>query len=55
MNITIAPFTVDPVGGYKAPLVGYEKEEYTKRNHPPIIYWGIYLDDKYISYTSSAL
>jgi hypothetical protein len=33
--------------------VGYEKEEHTKRNYPPITYWGIYLDDRYISYTSS--
>jgi hypothetical protein len=30
MNITIAPFTVDPVGGYKAPPVGYEKENTLK-------------------------
>ncbi|MER3447670.1 MAG: hypothetical protein C4291_12920 [Candidatus Dadabacteria bacterium] len=50
MNITIAPFTVDTIGDCKAPLSVYKKEEHAKM---PTTYWGIYLDDKYISYTSS--
>jgi hypothetical protein len=68
MTITIAPFTIntscycgicgsDREGGYLGNRIalqfGYEKEEQTKRNHLLITYWGIYLDDKYISYTSS--
>jgi hypothetical protein len=53
MMITIAPFTIDPSCYSSAPLIRYEKEEHTKRNPPPITYWGIYLDDRYISYTSS--
>ena len=53
MTITIAPFTIDASHDYSALLVGHVKEEHTKRNHLPITYWGIYLDDKYVSYTSS--
>ena len=52
MAITIAPFTVDLSWDYQAPPVGCEKEERTKRKHLPIAYWGIYIDDKYISYAS---
>ena len=51
MTITIAPFTVDPKCAHTAPLNGYGKAEQTQRNH--LIYWGIYIDDKYVSYTSS--
>ena len=53
MTITIAPFTVDTSWDCIAPQVGHEKEERTERNHLPITYWGIYLNDKHISYTSS--
>ena len=61
MTIIIAPFTVNPSCDGIAPQVGYEEEGCTERNHNsteahehlPITYWGIYLDDKYISYTSS--
>ncbi len=53
MMITIVPFTVDQSWGCKPPPLRYEKEEYIKRNHPPITYWGIYLNDKHISYVSS--
>lgn len=53
MTITIAPFTIDESHDYSASLFGYVKEEHTKRNHLPITYWGIYLDDRYVSYTSS--
>lgn len=51
MAITIAPFTVDLSWDYQALPVGCQKEEHTKRKHLPITYWGIYIDDKYISYT----
>ncbi len=53
MTITIAPFTVDTSRDCPALTVGYEREERAKRNHPSITYWRIYLDDKYISCTSS--
>ena len=53
MMITIAPFTINPSCYCSALQIGYEKEEQTKRNHLLITYWGIYLEDKYISYTSS--
>jgi len=53
MTITIAPFTIDASHDSSAFLVGHVNEEHTKRNHLPITYWGIYLDDKYVSYTSS--
>ncbi len=53
MTITIAPFTVDPRCSCTAPLFGgtEKKEEHTQKN--PLTYWGIYIDDKYVSYTSS--
>ncbi|HSE83216.1 MAG TPA: hypothetical protein VLB01_01550 [Thermodesulfobacteriota bacterium] len=45
MTITIAPFTVSSLNS--------AMNENSKDVHSPIIYWGIYLDDKYISHTSS--
>ena len=53
MMITIAPLTVHTSYGYPALSVMHEKQEHTKGDHPPITYWGIYMDDKHISYTSS--
>ena len=53
MTITIAPFTVDPGYGFTAPAVRYGKEEELKKAQGPITYWRIYMDDKYVSYTSS--
>ena len=53
MAITIAPFRINTSCYRSALQFGYEKEEQTKRNHLLITYWGIYLDDKHISYTSS--
>jgi hypothetical protein len=53
MTITIAPFTIDSSCDCPALPVGYEKKNNIKKDHLPITYWGIYLDDKYISYTSS--
>ena len=52
MNITIIPITVNPSCDCKTPSVQYEAERHLK-NHPPITYWGIYLDDKHISFVSS--
>jgi hypothetical protein len=52
MNITIVPFTIDPTCDCKVPPIG-EREEHIKRNHLPITYWGIYLNDKHISFVSS--
>ncbi len=52
MTVTIAPFTVDPRCSYIAPLVmDPRKEEVTQKD--PLTYWGIYIDEKYVSYTSS--
>jgi hypothetical protein len=51
MTVTIAPFTVNPDYEPKAPIVGYEEDIMDERL--PITYWGIYLDDKYVSHTSS--
>ncbi len=52
MMIRIAPITVEPscncISAY-----GHEEKEHVKRYHVPITYWAIYLDDKYISYTST--
>jgi hypothetical protein len=53
MTITITPFTVEPNCDCKVSPVGYGKEEHSKKGHEPITYWGIYVDDKYVSYTSS--
>jgi hypothetical protein len=54
MTITITSFTVDPNHNFKASPFGYERIELIKGNHLlPITYWGIYVDDRYISYTSS--
>jgi hypothetical protein len=52
-TITIARFSIDASHDYSALLVGHVKEEHTEGNHLPISYWGIFLDDKYVSYTSN--
>ncbi|HEX3035993.1 MAG TPA: hypothetical protein VHT73_12865 [Thermodesulfobacteriota bacterium] len=52
MNITIAPFTVDPTCHCKMQPVG-KGENHINKCHTPITYWGIYLNDKHISRTSS--
>ncbi len=53
MTVTIAPFKVNPSCKWLASQFGLEEKEYGERKLLPITYWGIYLDDKYISYTSS--
>lgn len=51
MTITVAPLTIDTICDCETQFFGYEKEEHNKRKHLPITYWGIYLDNKHISYT----
>ncbi|MGQ0793336.1 MAG: hypothetical protein ACT4NX_04520 [Deltaproteobacteria bacterium] len=43
--ITVAPFEV--------PAVGDGSEISFAKATKPITYWGIYMDDKYVSYTST--
>jgi len=51
MTITVAHLTIDLSCDCKAPLLGNEREVHINRIQ--ITYWGIYLDDKHISYTLS--
>jgi hypothetical protein len=53
MTIIIAPFRVDSVPNLKPPPSNHTNEEEIQKNNHPIIYWGIYLDDKQVSYVSS--
>ena len=53
MNITIAPFEVDNNWHDRASRFGYEMDQNLENDDLPITYWGVYWDDKYISYTSS--
>jgi hypothetical protein len=53
MTIRITPFTVGSTRNLRALLIEDMNEEKIKKNNPPLTYWGIYLDDKQISYTSS--
>ena len=53
MTIRITPFTVGSTRNLRALLIGDINEEKIEKNYPPLTYWGIYLDDKQISYTSS--
>ncbi len=51
--IIIHSFPIDPSRDCKEPPVGHEKEGHIKRNHLPITYWNIYLNDNHISFVSS--
>ncbi len=53
MTITISPFTVEPNWGFKAPPSVYSKQENSGREQMSITYWKIYMDDNYVSYTST--
>jgi hypothetical protein len=53
MTIRITPFTVGSTRNLRTPLIEEINEEKIEKNYPPLTYWGIYLDDKQISYTSS--
>lgn len=50
IEITIQPFTVGSSSPVPFPLNGNIS---CFDNEQPITYWGIYLDDKYITHTSS--
>ncbi len=52
-TITVSPFTYQPECECSLPFSGHEREEHVKNCHTPITYWGIYMDDKHLSYTSS--
>jgi len=52
MTITISPFTVDPNWAFKAPPYGYTQVN-SGKDQMPITYWKIYMDDNYVSYTST--
>ena len=53
MTITIVPFTINQGYNAKALSLEFTPVEQAGRTNPPITYWGIYLDDKHVSYTSS--
>ena len=52
MTISINPFIVDSSKNFplSGPVVPGEKSH---KDVAPITYWGIYMDDKYVSYTST--
>jgi hypothetical protein len=53
MAITIIPFVGNSVTSLNWSHVNDKIEKHSTRNRPPITYWGIYLDGKIVSYTSS--
>ena len=53
LSITIAPFEVIPSQGMNFYPSSDGKNEVIKNQNKPIQYWGIYLDNETISYTSS--
>jgi hypothetical protein len=50
MVVTITPFTIDQSCDCPQPL---RHERGHIKEHTTITYWGIYIDDKYVSYTSN--
>ena len=50
--VRVAPFIVESRCNCMSTF-GHEEKEHIKQYHVPITYWGIYLDDKFIYYTSS--
>ena len=53
MTITISPLTVNLTRTYETHLDLQDNEGLIINKHPQVTYWGIYLDGKYVSYTSS--
>lgn len=53
MTITISPLIVNLTRNYQPPLSLQDNEEHITNGHPQVTYWGIYLDGKHVSYTSS--
>ena len=52
MTIRVAPFMIEPVCNCISAF-GHEEKEHIEQYHVPITYWGIYINDKPVSYTSS--
>lgn len=53
MEITIAPYTVEPSCDCSHEAVGMNRELHIRDFHTPITYWGVFLDENKISSTSS--
>ncbi len=53
MTITISPLTVNLTRTYETPLLLQGNEGHITNEHPQVTYWGIYLDGKHVSHTSS--
>lgn len=50
-TVTIAPFRVDSRYTSKVPPAVYEETE--KVSDLPVTYWGVYVDNEYVSFVSS--
>lgn len=53
MTVTVASFEFEQGCNCPPLLAGHEKENHIKNHNTPITYWGVYLDEKFVSYTSS--
>lgn len=53
MTITISPLTVNLIPNCHPTLTLQENKGSITDEYPHVTYWGIYLDGKYVSYTSS--
>lgn len=53
MAITVAPLEVAPSPGFAFYERSNEKGQKLTDKKKPVVYWGIYLDDETISYTSN--
>lgn len=53
MYITIAPIEITPSQNFNLYLGLNDKDQDLTEKDKPIRYWGIYLDDETISYTSN--
>ena len=53
MTITISPLIIKLNRTHEPLPILQDNEEHIKSEHLQVTYWGIYLDGKYISYTSS--
>lgn len=53
MTLRIEPFTVDTNYEESRALIETNKEKNKENKDIPITYWRIYLDDDYVSHTSS--
>ena len=53
MIVTIAPFEIEQSCNCLPLLAGHEKQNHIRNHNTSITYWGVYLDEKFVSYTSS--